>query len=176
MKFKITPKFNVKEIINSTIKKDWFEFQDKAFELGQKMHAFIINYIESNHKRRGGTGKLAKAINLEKATPPGTIFWGIGNIEILQQKAPYWYVVNYGKMVGGLPFIPNRGKFVPGSFEGTAPASALREGVQKFNYNDGSGMGMYPKNPIRPMNYIQVTRASFNRRLSSLIRSLKRRG
>ena len=63
---------------------------------------------------------------------------------------------------------------MPGSFEGNRPDPALVGGVQKFNKGDGTGFGMYPKTPVRPMNYIQATRARLNANLRSLILRLKR--
>lgn len=175
MKMRITPKFNVREIIDTTIRKDWFLFQNQVHQTGIAITAYMQNYINSRRKRRGNSGNLASSITFEPFTStPATIGWGIGNINILNQKAKYWYVVNYGKTVGGQPFIPAKGKFIPGSFEGNAPSSALKTGVQKFNYNDGSNMGMFAKTPIRPLNYIQATRARFNRDLVRLISRLKK--
>jgi len=175
MQMKITPRFSIREIMTDTIRKDWFRFQNFAFESGKSLAIYMQNYINSRRKRRRGTGNLADAITFETfATAPARVGWGIGNISVLNAKAKYWYVVNYGKMVSGQAFIPARGKFVPGSFEGDAPKSALRGGVQHFNYHDGSNMGMYPKSPIRPINYIQASRAKFNRELSLLIAKIRK--
>lgn len=164
MKVTITPNFNVKEIIDTTIGKDWFAFQLEALNLGIRTTAYMQNYINSRRKRRGSTGNLAKTITFEPiSNTMARIGWGIGNINLLNAKAKYWYVINYGKTVSGHPFVPAKGKFVPGSFEGNTPSSALTGGVQKFNYKDGSGMGMIPKSAVRPMNYIQASRVKFNR-------------
>jgi len=175
MKVTITPKFSVKEIMDTTIRKDWFIFQSEAFDLGVRLTAYMQNYINSRRKRKGGSGNLAKTITFEPS--PNTtaqIGWGIGNIALLNAKAKYWYVINYGKTVSGQPFVPGKGKFVPGSFEGSAPRSALRGGAQKFNYKDGSGMGMNPKSAVRPINYIQASRAKMNRNLLAIILKIKK--
>lgn len=175
MKMKVTPRFNVREIIDSTIRKDWFSFQSRAVILGQSLQIYMQNYINSRRKRRGTTGNLAKSVTFDViSTFPARVEWGVGNISVLNTQAPYWYVVNYGKMVGGQPFVPNRGRFVPGSFEGNAPHPAMKTGVQKFNYNDGSKMGMSPKSAIRPLNYIQASRARFNRDFRKLLLSIKK--
>lgn len=172
-KVTITPIFNAKHIMDATLKKDWFRFQNEAFKMGKSLHVYMQSYINSNRKRKGGTGNLAKSINFHSTSLPGFISWGIGNIAVLNSKAKYWYVINYGKTVTGKPFIPGGGNFVPGSFEGNKPSSAMKGGVQKFNYNDGTGYGMYPKQAIRPMNYIQATRHQLDRRMRLLLASIK---
>lgn len=172
---KITPKFDVRQIMADTIRKDWFNFQNLAFESGLSIAKYMQDYINSRHRRRGASGNLANAITFESlSTAPARIGWGVGNISVLNAKAKYWYVVNYGKMVTGQAFIPGKGKFIPGSFEGDAPRSALKGGVQKFNYQDGSNMGMFPKNPIRPMNYIQASRRKFNKDLNLLLLQMRK--
>lgn len=167
---KITPRFSAKEIYDETIAKDWFIFQNQAYLLGQRMTTYMQNYINRNRHRRGGTGNLAKAMNFQGFTAPGIVSWGIGFIPSLPK---YWYVINYGKMVTGEAFIPFRGKFVPGSFEGSRPNSALKGGVEKFNIGDGSKFGMYPKSVIRPINYIQSTQARLNTNLTALLARIR---
>lgn len=175
MRVKITPAFNVNEIMLGTIRKDWFIFQSDALQLGMNLANYMQTFISTRHKRRGASGKLASSITFEpNPNSTGQIGWGVGDISVLNAKAPYWYVVNYGKTVGGQPFIPAKGKFVPGSFEGNAPSPALKGGVQKFNKGDGSGMGMFPKSAIRPMNYIQASRAKFNRDFSRLLARIRK--
>jgi len=172
---KITPHFNARNIFNETIKKDWFLFQNEVFELGMSLTNYIQNFINARRKRRGGSGNLASSITFESfASAPATIGWGIGNINVLNTKAKYWYVVNYGTMVGGRAYIPNKGGFVPGSFEGSPPDPALKGGVQKFNYSDGSNFGMFPKSPIRPLNYIQAGRRRMDVRIRTIIARLRK--
>lgn len=170
MKMTITPRFDTQEIINTTIKKDWFEFQNEAFNLGEIIRNYMQAYINTHRHRRGGTGRLAKSITFKGLTGAGFVSWGIGNISRLPA---YWYVINYGKMVTGGEFIPARGKFVPGSFEGNRPISSLKGGVQRFNYKDGSGFGMKPGIPVRPINYIQATRAKLDIDMNILLAKFK---
>jgi len=167
---KITPRFSAKEIISDTIEKDWFFFQAEAFALGSKMANYMSAYINNNRKRRGGTGRLAKAMKFQGFTGAGLVSWGIGFIPSLPK---YWYVINYGKMVSGEPFVPFRGGFVPGSFEGNKPDSALKGGVERFNIGDGSKFGMKPKSIVRPMNYIQATKARLNANLTALLARIR---
>ena len=176
---KITPRFSAREIIDSTIKRDWFQFQAEAMNMGQSIHAYMQSYINSNRKRRGGSGNLAHSINFDKKAGAGLgrIWWGIGHIPTLQTRAPYWYVVNYGKTVGGRPYVPNYGNFVPGRFSGGdgRPQSSMRgKGVESFTYASDSGMGMFPQSPIRPINYIQATRHKLDIDLRVILNNLKR--
>jgi len=169
MKMTITPMFNTQEIINSTIKKDWFQFQLRAFALGKRIALYMQHYINNNRKRQGGTGKLAGAMEFEGVTAPGTISWGIGNISLLNTRVPYWYVINYGKTVGGKDFIPGMGKFVPGSFGGNPPDSSKKGiGTEHFTYGAKSGMGIYP-GKVRPINYIEATRHQLNKEITLLL-------
>jgi len=167
---KITPRFSAREIYDETITKNWFIFQNEAYILGQRMATYMQNYINRNRKRRGGTGNLAKSMNFQGFTGAGLVSWGIGFIPSLPK---YWYVINYGRMVTGELFVPGRGKFVPGSFEGSKPNSALKGGVERFNYKDGSNFGMYPKSSVRPMNYIQSTQARLNANLTAILARIR---
>lgn len=175
---KITPRFHTREIINSTIRKDWFIFQAQAMVLGERAHKYIQNYVNKNRKRTGGTGNLASSINFHKEAGAGLgrIFWGVGDLSLLNAKAPEWYVVNYGKTVGGVKYIPNWGNFVPGRFsggDGRPQASQAGKGRDSFNYAPNSGSGMFPKHSIRPMHYIQSTRAKVTRDIRILLTKLK---
>ena len=178
MQMKITPHFSTQEIMLTTIKKDWFAFQAKAMITGQQLHSYIQSYVNSHRRRTGGTGNLAKSINFEPMAGAGTgmISWGIGNINNLNASAPYWYVVNYGKMISGAPYIPGHGNFIPGRFRGGdgRPRTEMSgKGVEGFAYEPNSGRGMYPKKAIRPMNYIQATRAKLTRDIALLLVTFK---
>jgi len=166
MRMSISPKFSVKEIVDSTIGKDWIKFQAGAFDMGKRLHAYMINFLNSHKHRRGGNGKLAKSINFEVKAGAGlgTIFWGLGNISSLPK---YYYWANFGGQ------IPAGGGFVPGSFEGSRPESGLRGGVEKFNYKDGSGFGMKPGTVARGIHYIEATRTRLNASLRALLLRLK---
>ena len=171
MKFTISPKFSTKEIIDSTLRRDWFLFQNSAFALGQKTQIYMQNYIKNNAKRRGGSGKLAKSIDLVAQTGAGFVSWGVGTIANLP---PYYYVINYGRMISGEEFIPGGGNFIPGSFEGGKAEAGLAGGAEKLNYGDGSGFGMKAKKPVRPMNFISATRARLNANLRALLVRIRR--
>ena len=174
LEMKITPKFDVKTIVDSTILREWFLFQNEAFQLGSIILAYMQNFISANHKRDGGTGNLAKAMILETKTGAGEVFWGIGNIGKLSAEVPYYYVVNFGKKESGEPFIPGGGKPVFGYFgTGNDPDPSLRGiGTEAFTL-DKTKFKMYP-GVIRPMNYIEATRAKLELEMRSLLNKLKR--
>ncbi|MEQ9716550.1 MAG: hypothetical protein ABGF52_13615, partial [Candidatus Asgardarchaeum sp.] len=135
MRVKVIPEFDVKTIIDETIGKDWKRFQANAFEMGKKLRRYMQTYINSHRHRSGGKGALAEAINFDYKLTTGSIFWGIGEVEELNARAKYWYVVNYGTYYGSSErFIPGKKKggapkFVPGRFGagfGHPPNSSLK--------------------------------------------------
>lgn len=171
----ITPPFRAREIYDSTIKKSWFEFQLGVFEIGKMAHSYMQSFINSNRKREGGTGNLANSITFEPKTGAGTVFVGIGNIDILQARAPYWYVTNYGQKITGEPFVPGGGKVRPVDFGGNPPEASLRgRGTEKV-----TGLkriiGQEPvPSIVRPMHYIQATEHRINANLRNLLNRLRR--
>jgi hypothetical protein len=108
--------------------------------------------ISTSSKFSGGI--LGNKIDVE-TTPSigGGVNIGIGNISILMKEAPYWWVLNYGTLYGtGIQYVPGRKisdpttpKFIPGYWQGN-----------RFVYAPFSGTGMVPKNPITPVNYIEL--------------------
>lgn len=98
-------------------------------------------------------GNLENAIDVETQPLGKGLLIGIGNIERLMEVAPYWWVLNYGTLYGtGVQYVPGRKasdpttpRFVPGYWQGN-----------QFIYAPYSGTGMVPKNPITPVNYIEL--------------------
>lgn len=176
----ITPRFNVHQWAVKKIDSNWIDFQDRAFRLGQRIHAYMIGYIIS-HKKRAQSPHLDGTLPLETSiklhiisTAPAIISWGIGHIPSIQAQSPHWYVINYGKTVSGARFIPARGKGVPGYFQPSgAPSANKINGREPFIYDPGTFM-MYPKNPIRPMNYIESTQFRLENEFRVLLATLKR--
>lgn len=171
---KITPKFDEKKIIDETIGKIWFEFQNKAFQLKGVIAKYGRDYINNNRKRSGGTGNLSKNIKANKGSATsgaGEISWGVGDINKLMQRAPYYYVCNFGKTVSGQPYVPNNGAPVPGSFGGNPPRGNSSNS-EHFDYKNGNYM-MKPRKPIRPMNYISAMSIELDKQLDSLLSKLK---
>jgi len=175
MKVVITPKFDVKKITEETLGKFWIEFQLYAFNLAEVTLKYMQNYISTNHKRSGGTGKLANSIELwRNPDTTGKIEWGIGHIPTLNERTPYWYVINFGKKITGELFRPNNGKFVPGTFADGTPKSELKgRGTSQFNFGKDSNAGIKP-GVIRPMYYIENAKFHLEEHLAHLLERLRR--
>ena len=168
-KMQVTPKFIAEDIYHKTFGIDWPEFQVHALNMGKNLHKYMQTFINANHKRSGGKGTLAKAVNFTILSTTGMIHWGIGHIPTLQQRAKgwgggsYWHVVNYGKKVGGQSFIPGGGKYRPVEFaDGSKPdpskrgnASIGSSRVTKWAKISKVG-GMKPS-VIRPMNFVSAS-------------------
>ena len=171
LKMTVTPRFNAKEIYDTTIGKFWFEFQARAFELGQLAHAYMINYIKTHKHRAGSSGLLERSINFYPITGAGMVGWGVG---LISQLPPYWYVINYGKKVTGEDFIPGMGKVRPVVFsDGNADPSKRGAGTgQMWTLKRITGDEPLPSK-IRPINYIQATRARINANIRNLLIRLK---
>lgn len=156
-KIKITPRFSASQIYEETLAKDWESIQLHFFQAGHSLLKYMRSYINSNRKRSGGTGNLANAIDLKVFSTTGQISWGIGHIPTLMQRAPYWYVLNFGKTISGKTFVPGMGKAVPGYFGGgNSPDSSKKgAGTEHFTYAKKS-FAIHP-GKIRPINYIQAS-------------------
>ena len=163
---KITPKFMAHEVFMGTIGYNLAIFQNEALMMGQGLHAYMINYINSRRHRRQGpkvnSESLTKVIKFHIiSTGPAIISWGIGDIDELNKVAKHWYVLNYGRMVSGAPFIPGGGKKVSGYFSPSgAPDSSKAGGNEPFIH--GTGHAMTPKKAIRSIPYIDATRFKLN--------------
>jgi len=156
-KIKITPRFSASQIIEEDLNKSWFEIQAHFLEAGHSLLKYMRSYINSNRKRSGGTGNLARAIDMKVLSTTGQVSWGIGHIPTLNLRAKYWYVLNFGKTITGKTFVPGMGKAVPGFFGGgNRPDSSKRgAGTEHFTY----ARKTFAMNPgaIRPTNYIQAS-------------------
>lgn len=176
----ITPKFNVHQWAKTKLDTDWLTFQNRALMLGQRMQSYMIGYI-MGHKKRAQSPHLDGTLPLETsikfhiiATAPAMISWGIGHIPSIQAQSPHWYVINYGKTVSGGRFIPNRGQAVPGYFQPSGkPQANKRNGREPFIYSPGTFV-MYPKQAIRPLNYIQASQFKLGNEFRILLASLKK--
>ena len=161
-RMKVTPTFNTTEIINTTLQKDWFKFQSHAFDTGKTLLRYMQSFINANHKRSGAKGILARAMNFYDLGTFGKakVEWGIGYIPTLNQKAKYWYVVNYGKKATGESFIPGGGKYRPIYFT-DGPAAASKRGAGTARVTRLAKITTDRPGPrpsvIRPMHYIEAT-------------------
>jgi hypothetical protein len=167
---KIMPRFKAEEIYHKAFGIDWPEFQLHALNTGKTLHKYIQGFINASRKRSGGTGNLAKAVNFDVLSTTGMVHWGIGHIPTLNQRAKYWYVTNYGKKVGGQPFIPGGGKYRPTMFQ-DGPADSSKRGIgttraTKFRRIRGDE----PRpSVVRPMHYIEFGMKMLQAHVSALL-------
>lgn len=174
----ITPAFNPAIIIQETLGRLWEGFK---LEAGMVLPNLILTHmrqtINRGRRRSGGTGNLANAMNIGgRVATQNVIQWGIGHIPTLMSRAPYYYVVNYGKTKSGQSYIPNWGGFVPGRFrggDGRPKASMAGKGTERFDYGAGSNMGINPRHAIRPSNYIQKTTFRLDSEIRKLLTKLR---
>jgi hypothetical protein len=81
--------------------------------------------------------------------------YGVGNIQTLNQKAPWWAWINFGRAFSGRTTPPQD----VGSFSGTGRPnkSDFRAGLWQHGAADSDGTlwNMSPKKPIEAHNYIE---------------------
>ena len=158
-----TPKFNVQEIYLDSIKIPFVKLEAELTDLADTMLAYLQTYINS-HSKGEHTGNLAKSMKIEYSSQKGgeapSMGWGIGHMLYLDVFAPYWHIINYG----GSGF-KGYYHFVPGFFNGN-----------KFVYNptiaEGKSLPSGVKGIIKPMNYIEESRAELDRRINQIIAGL----
>lgn len=130
--------------------------------IARDTETLIKRKINESIGRAGSTGNLANNMFAE----PILNGWGIGNIRILNERAPYWRHVNFGSVAIGASHnhrVP-QGAFSPGNPQPTAGGSGAR-------WNTGQGeFSFVPGNPIAPLNYIAKTLAEVNRVISRGLR------
>ncbi len=134
-----------------------FQIDKVAKELASYTSATVREVINSKIRRPGSTGKLAHTTNWDvEKLPDG---YGVGNIDKLNQTAPYWFWLNYGVAQTGRKYPPsyaenNRivGHFEPGTKRPTASA------YQQGRFTRGKPhYRLYPKRPMPAYNYITET-------------------
>ncbi len=136
--------------------------------LGKDVHTFMTSFINANRKRPGGTGNLANSITFE-ADKTG---FAIGNIDVLNERAKYWEVVNYGGVIPPKTF----GYFFPG--EPSPHPSYFRQGRwqamgRDYGAGEDYGFPMTPKKPIPAMDYIDRTYHYLRLQLAGLLRKVR---
>ena len=119
-------------------------------------------HVLASIKRDGSTGNLAKSIFSEK-TFSG---WGVGKISFLNEKAPYWRWINFGRAGTGRTIPPgtDENPKIVGHFD-SASGGRFQKGSPYFKMN--------PTKPIAPHNFIQRTLQSQNNIISTILRRIK---
>ena len=94
----------------------------------------------------------------------------IGNQEVLDREVPYWYIVNYGGIIG-------RGKTVyfKGIFSDGKPVEGGKGNTWFEGGSDAEGKSylIKPNNPISPMHYLNYMASEFNREVRRFQKSMK---
>lgn len=150
--------------LNGEIEKDWFIFQNAVNDIGFNTYQYMTEFIASTKHRTGGIGNLEDSITFEDIAPAGTktVSVKIGDTNILNEKAPYWYLINYGGS------NPAEGMMVPGSFNGSRPDPNMR-GTGVGTERAEHGFVMIPMSEIAPMNYIEQSENYLLQQISQLL-------
>lgn len=145
------------------VRKTVDNIQGLMFSLANKTRAMMVDIITSRKKRMGSANRLEDAIQVENDPNNKTV--GIGNLQLLETQAPYWYLINYGGMVAPKAQVVG-GWFQYDSWTVPVPAQAgTGAGRGKFIQQRNTHL-MIVRNPIAGINYIQKANAF-------LIRALK---
>lgn len=165
-------KLNSHEWVRKKISEDWFELQEESYNLYNKTKDYMINYIFYHKKRSPSSNNLEQVIdkNSEFVGVAGTaqVSFGIGEINVLNNEAKYWYVLNYGKTVSGERFLPGGGQYKPVRFGSSLPDKDLI-GPGKGNQTATKFTKGSVKSFISPINYIEATLHFFGQELGHII-------
>jgi hypothetical protein len=177
--FKIIFKQNFKEhVIEDELVKMLMLFQLEIRNIGWDATNKVTQFIQQSIKRPGSTGNLYRAINCYEFGGAGTGMqgFGIGKISELNQKAPYWYVLNYGMTTSGNIFIPGMGKKAPvGTFIPGLPMpdpSSFRDGrwTPGAWSHSGKSYTFVASRWIQPLNYIEFLEAYVEGRINQIMK------
>jgi len=144
-------------------------FKQELKDLGSQTEDKIKSVISSSKVRpqAGDPTTLEDTMYVEYFDNGVQYGWGVGKVDELNDKAPYWRAVNYGSshMVGRrLPL----GIFNPG--EGKPSSENFRDG----RWQEGGGYSPIVTRPIPPMNYLERTSEWLKSRVSALARVFRR--
>jgi len=134
--------------------------------LGQDTAKYMSDTITSNVKRTPNEGVTERAI-LDASHSIDDSSYGIGELSVLQQTAPWWYVIDTGQMWTGGAYIP---PYTRGFFgQGNPPMTNIN--TERLTFGN-QGYYVYPKKPIRPMNYVALTKIWLEANIDTYIKSL----
>lgn len=151
-------RFRVEFITKGFVKKQEAlirKMAEKDLEAAARATAQVMKFnIQTSIERDGSTGNLAKNIEAEKILNG----WGVGNIQQLNERAPYWYWINYGIAQSGRRVPPpTSGHFVP------KDKGRLNQSEPFYK--------IVPEKPITPHNYIERTVQQIRTILNGIFRS-----
>lgn len=120
-------------------------------------------YIRASIERSGSQGNLANQIFSSKLT----LGYGVGDIDNLNIKAPYWAWINYGIAGTGrrIPPSTSENPAIEGHFD--APSQGrFQKGQPKFP--------IFPQKAISPHLYIERTVQQITNIVNNVLRQFKR--
>lgn len=138
------------------------------------------SYIDAHRKRPPVPYKkhlidVLRETSFVKKTAKYTYILSIGNETILDDKVPYWYVVNYGGNPWDEFAIDGKGKAFFGIFTDGPPVVGGQGNTwfEETGDEDGKIHMMRPKNPIPPMHYLQYMADQFQREIRKFKSTIK---
>jgi len=131
----------------------------------------IKHYISTSKKRRTGKSTLEDAIEAKKILKGDEIVYGIGEINKLNQVAPYWFVLNYGRKWTGGEFIPptNLGYFVEEPHKPQGGTDERSEWIHTGNRKDF----LLKPQKFTPINYIEYGVRYLINKIEEILTKLK---
>ncbi len=137
----------------------------QIFEIAKETERVIKAKITESIERDGSSGNLANSFTTVKISGG----WGVGDINFLDQHAPYWSFMNYGVTKSGRKTPPrSRGAFATGN-----PAPQQSGGTSRWGQSAGGQYLINPTKSISPKNYIQKTISEINQIIASVVRRTK---
>lgn len=76
----------------------------RANALAQEALFYMQNFIMA--KAKNPTGNLIRNLTIDVSLKKNGFTFNIGNIDLLNKEAPYWYVLNYGHTIHGTTYGP----------------------------------------------------------------------
>ena len=167
-----SPKKRLETVYEVAISKITDKTVENITNLAAKAVDAVRHYIETSKKREGGTGKLERAIDYEVEKTSNGVVVGIGNIDKLNQEAPYWFVVNYGRRFDtGEEFIPhpNLGFFEKEPYKPTAGTDETSMWIHTGRSKD---FLLTPKK-FTPLHYIEYLQNFSIRGINEILTRIK---
>jgi len=130
------------------------------------------NIEESRVRPKKLTGNhLTDVINIEKVSEGDLNGYGVGNINTLNKKAPWWAWINFGRAFSGRTVPPSdKGSFTDGS--GVPSKENFRQGLWQHNVfsKDNILWGFTPDKAIQAHNFIERALGTMINKVRSLLR------
>jgi len=158
-------------------------FEKALVNTANRVKSETADFIDKDVKRQPSTKTLSDAIRKAKVEVDvlgDEISVSVVPIADLELKAPYWYVVNYGKKASGEEFVP---KASIGYFPGHTPPEPGHTGNEVWT-ETGDTKNDFLMRPMdfTPLNYIEhahnimssIWKNEFDKSLKATVRKMKK--